>query len=149
MPLSCLKRSLVICSHLLVPRVLSCSDICKDDPSASSAPSFPPLHHCLLTYIFLGHPPRLSLVPFPCAYSAVELITLNCDCPSAWLSPSRLGGTQRKKADSGLDIRVSPVFCTISGGGGFQVTKWLLTHTHTHTQTWSFLIAFLCSKSQG
>ena len=133
MPLSCLIRSLMICSHLLAPCFLSCLDSCKDDPSASSAPSFPPLYHCLLTDIFLDHPPRLSLVPFTCAYSAAELTTLNCNCPSAWLSPTGLGGTQRKKADCALDIPVSPVLCTIPGGGGFQVIKWFLTNTHTHT----------------
>ena len=139
MPLSCLIRSLMICSHVLASCFLSCSDIYKDDPSASSAPSFPPLHHCFLTDIFLDHPPRLSLVAFTCAYSAVELITLNCNCPSTWLSPIRLGGTQRKKADSALDIPVSPVLCAIPGGGGFQVIKWLLTHTHTHTHTHTVL----------
>lgn len=57
----------MICPHLLAPCFLSCSDICKGGPSASSAPSFPPLHHYLLMEIFLTHSPRLSLVPFTCA----------------------------------------------------------------------------------
>lgn len=126
--ISCLFISLMICTHLLAPCFFSHANICESGPSASSSPSFPPLHNYLLVEIFHNHPPRLSLVPFICPdYSAVELTALNHNCPLTWLSPIRLWGTQREKTVfwPTLYSQCLIIFLVLVG---FQVISW--PHTY-------------------
>lgn len=138
MPLAHLTRTLMICVHFHALCSFHVQAFAKVGPS-SSVLSFPALHHYLLTEIFPSHPPRLHLVPLPCASfismacSAVGLTALK---PQSLLNltvtASRLWATQRREEIVLLSCLWPQCLALCLD---FQVSKWSPTDTHAHMYT--------------